>query len=483
MKVPEDIRKVKRPVNTVVEYTGKDGIYKYPVRERSCVKYVKGGNPQPRNGKAIGHIIDYKYVPLKEKAKPVGECQSYGAAALIHSVSEDILNDLMDIYPAKLAHEIMAIASLKVEKPGIKISRLASRYSSSYISRFYYGAALSQSTVGKLYDSLGKDFSKRADFFAKRIERISENTILLIDGTLKENNSIVNDLAHYTRKSNVKGIQDISLIYAYDGNAKEPVCCEVFPGNHVDSSAYANFISHNSIKRGLIIDDKGFPVKKIEKALDEYPELHFLTPLKRNDSRIESNNMLAFDEVLDGIQENILAKKKQIKGGHYLYAFRDTYKAVKEMATAIQRAKIKKTFDGENYAKKEDSFGTIVFESDLDMSCKDAYLYYSCRWELELLFKTYKSNLQLTTTNVQNDYSVFGSEFINFISTLITQRIINKFIELELLEDDTYGDIMDDLCMAWRKYKEKDDPKANDRNWIHVNVGTMDKMKLLGLCK
>jgi len=483
MKVPEEIRKVSRPVNTIVEYTGKDSIYKYPVRERSSVKYVKGGNPQPRNGKVIGHIIDYEYVPVKEKIKKTSDIKSYGAAALIHSVSADILDDLMGVYPAKTAYGIMAIAALKVEKPGIKISRYASRYERSYISSFYSGAALSQSTVTKLYGSLGKDESKKNEFFARRMKRITANTALLIDGTLKENNSIVNDLAHYTFKSRTKGTQDISLIYAYDSNAKEPVCCEVFPGNHVDSSAYANFIEHNSIKKGLIIDDKGFPVKKIKDALTEYPELHFLTPIKRNDSRIAANNMLAFEEVLDGIKENVVAKKKRIKGGHYLYAFRDSFKAGKEMAAAIQRAKINNNFDAEKYAKHEETFGTIVFESDLDMSCKEAYSYYSCRWELELLFKAYKNNLQLTATNVQSDYSVFGSEFINFISSLITQRIINKFTELKLLNKDTYGDIMDDLCMAWRKSRENDTPKENDKNWIHVNVSTMDVMKLLNLCE
>ena len=42
MKVPEEIRKVKRPVNTIVEDSGRDGPKRYSVRERSAVKYVPG---------------------------------------------------------------------------------------------------------------------------------------------------------------------------------------------------------------------------------------------------------------------------------------------------------------------------------------------------------------------------------------------------------------------------------------------------------
>ena len=68
MAVPADIRAVKRPVNTIVDDSGRDGPKRYAVRERSGAKYVHGGNPQPRNGKVIGHIIDYVYVPLEEKS-------------------------------------------------------------------------------------------------------------------------------------------------------------------------------------------------------------------------------------------------------------------------------------------------------------------------------------------------------------------------------------------------------------------------------
>ena len=40
MAVPEAIRKVPRPVNTVVGDNGKAGPKRYPVRERSSIKYI-----------------------------------------------------------------------------------------------------------------------------------------------------------------------------------------------------------------------------------------------------------------------------------------------------------------------------------------------------------------------------------------------------------------------------------------------------------
>ena len=58
MAVPKYIREIKRPANTIVVDNGESCAVRYSVRERNGVKYVPGGNPQPRNGKVIGYIID-----------------------------------------------------------------------------------------------------------------------------------------------------------------------------------------------------------------------------------------------------------------------------------------------------------------------------------------------------------------------------------------------------------------------------------------
>ena len=64
MGVPENIRSVQRPTNTVVVDTGSDSVLRYAVRERKGTVYVAGGNPQPRNGKTIGHIFEFRYVAV-----------------------------------------------------------------------------------------------------------------------------------------------------------------------------------------------------------------------------------------------------------------------------------------------------------------------------------------------------------------------------------------------------------------------------------
>lgn len=90
----------------------------------------------------------------------------------------------------------------------------------------------------------------------------------------------------------------------------------------------------------------------------------------------------------------------------------------------------------------------IVLGSDQDLEPKTAYLCYEDRWLLELVFNRYKSDECLDHTDVQNDYSVIGSEFINFISTVATCRIIRKAQNARLFAHMSYGELMDDLSSA-----------------------------------
>ena len=87
----------------------------------------------------------------------------------------------------------------------------------------------------------------------------------------------------------------------------------------------------------------------------------------------------------------------------------------KEAHEYVRSALRKKDFSPEKYQEKKETMGTITLESDLDMTVREAYLCYAERWKIELVFRAYKNDIELTETNVQGDYSVNGMEFVNFI--------------------------------------------------------------------
>ena len=484
MAVPESVRKVPRPINTIVQDNGKDGPNRYPVRERISVTYISGGNPQPRNGKVIGHIVDGVYVPLgvpSTKAEP--DMLSYGACAFVRSVSRDLFAELLGVYTPKDAYTIMAIASLRVIKPEVSAKRLATQYQQSFICKFNPGIGLSENTVSAFLQGIGRDGNRRLAFYHKRAASVVSDHHVAIDGMLKQDNSIVNDLSAFSYKARTKGCREISVLYAYDIEEMEPICAEVFPGNSIDATSYKSFIRDNDIRKGIIVADKGFPPSQISDELAERPDLHFLTPIKRNDSRIANNNMLAFEGVLSGIGDHVLYKKKGIKGGRFLYAYRSAHKAAIEEATFLARREDKNDYNPATYEKKRELFGVIVFESDKDLDPRTAYLCYDDRWLLELVFNRYKNDECLDRTNVHGDFSVIGSEFINFISTVITCRLIRKAREAELLKLMSYGDLMDDLNSAWRKVDAPEEPATNDNGWVHTNVSVFEELEALGLSK
>src|SRR5574344_1829733 len=444
MSVPAEIRAVKRPKNTIVDDNGGTGPNRYSVRQRGVSKYVAGKNPQPHNGKVIGHIIDGKFVPITSKVAAAGpDILSYGASALVKAHSNDILQDLLEIYPPREAYEIMSIATLQIMKPHITARRMATHYQRSFVSIDYPGTPLSENTIS----------------------------------------SIVNDLSAYSYKAKVKGSKDISILYAYDIELMEPVCAEVFPGNSIDATSYSSFIKDNNLSKGIIIADKGFPPSKIESELHNRPNLHFLTPIKRNDVRIQNNRMLEFQGVIARENGNILYKKQAIKGGRYLYAYKDPLKAGKEDIDYLSRLNKTTDFSLEKYDKKNSSFGVIVFESDLDLSPEVAYQCYNDRWLLELVFRQYKHDEFLDKTGVQGDFSIIGKEFINFISTIATCRIIHTISKTGLFEKMTYGEIMDDLMSAWRRVDAPIQAATDDGYWVHTLNNVFEELETLGLSK
>ena len=482
MGVPEEIRTVERPVNTVVVDTGNDSIYRYAVRERSKTVYVKDHNPSPRNGKIVGHIIEGKYVPVKEvRHDQRPDMLSYGAAALVKSLSDDILDDLLEVYDGKTAYSIMTVASLKVIKPSIAANRYSTHYKRTFISVYYPGIPLSKNSVKELFDRIGMDSDTRKAFFLRRMIKVKKDHHIAIDGTLKQDNSIVNDLSAFSRKARVKGSKDISIIYAYDIETMEPICFEVFPGNSIDASNYLSFIIDNDIKSGILVADKGFPPSKIEEELKNRPDLHFLTPLKRNDKRIANNDMLDYEGVIEGIDKHVLYKKKKIKGGAYLYSFKDVSLSSKEEHDFLEKARKAKGFEHEKYLNKKENFGVIVFESDVDMDPKTVYLCYDERWLLELCFRAYKHDEDLTESRVQSDFTLIGSEFVNFISTIITERIISKAIRLNLLKNISYKELLDDLNSAWRRTDAPEIARSDDSYWVHTLLEVFEELEALGL--
>lgn len=481
MAVPEHIRAVERPSNTVVYAYGKNKD-RYAVKMRVGCRYEKGKNPKPINGPTIGYIIDGKFVPKEEKkvlkvAESTIDLKDWANIELCNNLMKELQQELEEVYCHEDALKIYCIALLRVCYPGIKDYELGDAYKRSFLSELYPNVALSRNTVSKFLNDLGKTCSHIIKFMQKRAQSVNSDEHILVDGTLKSNESKVNSLADFSRKAKTKGTRDISVIYAFNLEKMEPICSKCYPGNMLDVTAYADFIQENAISKGIIVADKGFPAKAAQKQFDENPDLHYLNPIKRNSKFIETHQLLHFTNMLIGFS-GIAYKKAKCNGiNKWLYSFRDTKIAAIEEQEYFTKAQKNGTYDHADFCKKQESFGTIVLECDLDLDAETIYKAYSQRWEIELVMRFYKSACCFDETRVHDDYSVIGSEFCDFLSTVLTFKLIKTFDSKKILEKMTYKKVMSILKRAKKV-------RINDSAWHLIKINPsheelLQKLELL----
>ncbi len=483
MGVPESIRKVERPKNTVVHDSGKDTKYRYSVRERNGAKYVPGKNPQPRNGKVVGHIIDGKFVPVEPKTPPsrnTPDLLSYGSSALFKSLSEDIFDDLLQVYPPNDAIRILVMAALKIFYPSVSACRMAPRYKASYLCKFYPGAALSQSTIQKFVDRLGQDREKRRTFCQLRMDSVPADHHIIIKGTLLQDPSFPSGYLSFSVPSRKKS-RNATVLYAYDLEAAELLCAQTFPADRIDADTYGSFLRENGICRGILAAEEGFSPTRIQEELNSHPDLHVLFPPKRKNVLISDNSQLQFEEFVTVLEHRISCEKAHMRGGKVLYVFRDPSAAAAEESSFLARAEASGGFDPEDYQRSRKIFGTIVLESDADLAPETVFHCYTGRREMESIFQQRKNDFCHSRPNVEDYFSELGTEFICFLSAAIECRIRRKAHEAGLLKKLTYGDLIVDLNETWRTADAPSPAKSEDDCWVLPALTPFDELEALGL--
>ena len=452
MAIPKEILAVKRPTNTIVVRYGKNSD-RYGVRKRIGCKRVNGRN-MPVTGPTIGHIRNGVYIAIEDEPIPVrksartAELKDWAGVVLADRVFHDILDDLKKLYAESDAEKIYCIALLRVCNPGIKDYELKEMYESSFLSELFPNVALSKNTVSLFWKDIGKAYGSIIRFMQSRSDFVKKNHHILVDGTLKSNESIANSLADLSHKARIKGSRDISVLYAFDLDLMEPIASQCYPGNMLDMTAYEDFISKCNIKRGVIISDKGIPANAAEAHFQKNPDLHYLNPIKRNSKFIKTHALYEYENVLTE-REEIQYKKVKVQGkDKWLYSFRDAELASSEEKAYLMNAKKANTYDHKDYVKRKQTFGTIVFESDLDLEPEKVYKMYEERWQIELVMRYYKSACEFDETRVHYDYSVYGSEFCDFLSSILTFRMIKEFDKAGLMKKMTYSRIINLLIRA-----------------------------------
>ena len=450
MAIPQDILKLK-PKNTRVKETSKPGEYNVIKRTSKRIN----GKIKPVELGVIGKIIDGIYYPLETSNYEI-DSKSYGHVKLVDNLSRDLFADLCKVYPIEDAKKIYLIALLRATNEDIKNYELEIEYKTSFASEIFPKVALSDDTISNLLDKIGKATTKIDNFMFNRIEAIASKNVV-VDGMLKSNTSITNDYSEFSRKGRIKGTKDISLLYAYSLDIDEPLAIGVYPGNMLDSTSFSDFISNYSLDNSFVILDKGFDVNYLKE--DMAKSFSYLIPIKTNREVSKEIKNEKFDESF-AFDKDTIRGKHFIKDNKHYYAFISTDEKINQEKGYLDRNIRKDTFSEDAYQEKRNDFGLIIFESNVgNLDLNSVYKAYKQRWEIENLFRKYKNILDQSEVNVHGDYRLYATEFINFISSIMTMRIRKQILKLKL--EKKYSQPMVMRLLA--KIRKRKSLKVKDR--------------------
>lgn len=460
--IPKEILDIERPKGTKVKKSGNN----YYVVKRTSV-YVDGKRKPVELG-TVGKIINGIYVPYGEVKKTrtslsFTDCdiKVWGSIEYFDKISKFIYDELKLVFDDGDATRIYVMALLRAIFGNIVNRDMKFKYDTAFLSEKYKNVPLSEKAISNYLDLLGKNYNKLAEFSKNKIEKLSSETHIAVDGMLKDCQCKTSDFTKWSRKCKTKGTQDISIIVAYDIKSGEPIAHKIYPGNMLDQTAFEDFLSTFPSDKYFCLADKGFN-DTLSKEKIMAMNSNYIIPLKRNDTMAKFC-INEIKNILDVKDENILYGTL-VKDNKYYYAFRNIYDEEMEKKAYLSNALKNDRFSNENYNKKLDVFGTIVFESNKELTPLEVYSTYEERWNIEVNFNFYKNIVMLDKVNVQDDTSIIGSEFINFISSIISCKVKKDLKEKGISKDYSYKQILSYLN------EMKQIKKPSDNTWVHCKT-------------
>lgn len=473
MAIPKEILSVKRPSSTVVKHRGG----RYVVIKRTSRRV--GKRVIPIDTGAVGEIVDGRYVagtPSAVRKRKRIDIKDYGEVTLCNKLGKDLFDELRKVWDLDDAKRLYTIALLRAAYGDVKNRDLQMHYETSFASEMYPGVHLSEKAVSAFLLDTGQAYSLICEFMRNRVKQFAGKNIV-IDGMLKDYNSQTGTMSEFSRKGSKKGSKDMSILYAFSPEAMEPIAAKPYAGNMLDQKAVDNFVTENKIEKGLMIFDKGFFNKGFFDKVDKIEGLSYLIPLKQDSALIKKYGMDNPTEHLEGYKDaTVLFKKVKMKAGGFLYSFRDPRMAFEQEVGYVQKAVKKKVFKGEKYEQKKSLFGLIVFKSKADVAPLVAYQAYAQRWDIEVLFDMFKNIIDRDTVNVHGDYRAYATEFINFLSTIITSRVKKLLVKKEINKNYSYKQVFKYLA-KYKKVKVMEKGKWESvvmLKYIEELVGTLD---------
>ncbi len=289
----------------------------------------------------------------------------------------------------------------------------------SYLSELYDGVDLSAKTLSKTLNEIGYQREKITKFFK---EFRADNDCILIDGSDLCSDSKKIDLCELSKSK--KGVYRslINTMFIYSVGLQLPLYYRLLHGKIKDVKSFSLCLMESGIHDATIIADKGFYSRKNISELDK-EKLQYIIPLRRdniliNYAEMNLNDKKNFDGYFEFEKRFIwyrIFELKQEKKKVVLF-LDEELKTNEEKDYLLRITNEIENYSIEQFYEKQKSFGTIAMYTNVKKSASEIYVDYKSHGAIEGMIDTMKNVLDSDKSYMQNEQTLEGWMFANYIA-------------------------------------------------------------------
>jgi transposase len=405
---------------------------------------------QKITGKILGRITENKgFTPSGCKTQSISQLKDLSVKT--SGIGQFVEFVTMDVLPALRKHfgdeaEAIYCASLMRIAHQSPLKNMELYFKHDFLSESFSEVSLSDKKMTSLLKSIGEKREKINAFF-KEFSKPGEH--MLMDMTAIHSKSKEMSLNHPGYNSQGNFDPQANLLLLFSQTQHEPVYYRLLPGNIRDVKSVKLSLKESGISDAVFIADKGFYSEDNIAELEKF-QLQYVIPLKRNHTLIDyrplqKRSKKGMDHHFKFQERYIFCTIKTIKEDTLLYTFLDDRLKLEEEQSYLNRIDTQKEekLSIKEFHKKSHTFGTFSILTNLiGKTPVEIYELYKSRMEVETAFDAFKNTLQADRSYMQNDQSLEGWMFINYIALLAYWRILKILVKKELLSKFSIKDLL-----------------------------------------
>ena len=407
---------------------------------------------QKITGKILGKITPEGFVESKKQRlqknfeniinQPI-QTKSYGAIYFLFQHLNEYVTNLQGYFPTIWRELIILTYTRLLHQAPIK--NIQFHFENSFLSENYPDITITDKKASQLLQQIGLERDKVVSYMCSFIKG---GDYILADGTHLISHSQNMVLPKEGYNSSQDHDPQVNLIFLFSAKLRLPIFYRILPGNIRDVKSFKLTIEESGLDDVVIITDKGFYSEFNIDSLDS-EHLKYIIPLRRNSLLIDYDNIdipkkKGFENYFRFNDRFIWYYTLQHSTDKKVVVFYDEKMHLIEDNDYLKRIETHpREYNIDGFREKQSAFGTLAILTCIkEKSPEEIYKYYKSRQSIETMFDVMKNTLQADSSYMQNELTLHGWMFINYLALQWYYHIYHLLSEKKLLSKYSVKDLL-----------------------------------------